>query len=46
VQTPDQFVSQQAALNPGLFLHRFLARVRDRTGATPMIGYGAGAYIN
>jgi hypothetical protein len=30
VQTADQFVRQQAALNPAAFLDRFLSRARER----------------
>ena len=30
IQTPDQFVRNQAALNPTLFMNRFLSRANER----------------
>jgi predicted nucleic acid-binding protein len=41
VQTPDQFVRHQAALNPRLFLQRFLTRAHDRSEISIARGKGA-----
>jgi predicted nucleic acid-binding protein len=41
VQTPDQFVRHQAALNPALFLDGFLTRARDRNELSMARGKGS-----
>jgi hypothetical protein len=40
VQSPDEFVRNQAALNPGLFLNHFLSRASERNRASTACGKG------